>query len=207
MGIIAGVWVQGLVFDYFVDDKTGNMVHWSTKVPAFVYNPMDFASLFVPTVETTRLTYLLNLLVSNRHHVMLVGGTGMPRPTLASTRPFEPYIENTDWTCLQLPVLLPIRMRATRAVWLQSPAAQHNSSAVSSQWAMQWDSGPRTHDKQRAFDSPVDCCRYRKDIHCQRAPERHGHRRYDLHNSQPEFLYRCAILAAHFGTAFGEEIG
>ena len=132
MGIIAGVWVQGLVFDYFVDDKTGNMVHWSTKVPAFVYNPMDFASLFVPTVETTRLTYLLNLLVSNRHHVMLVGRTGMSRPTIAFKRQFEPYGENMDWSCLQLPVLLPMRMGATRAVWLKDLAAQHNRSAVSS---------------------------------------------------------------------------
>ena len=69
--------MQGLVFDYLVDDKSGNMVAWATKVPAFTYVPGDFANLFVPTVETTRLTYLLNLLVSNRHHVMLVGSTGL----------------------------------------------------------------------------------------------------------------------------------
>ena len=68
------------MFDYFVDDKTGNMIAWATKVPAFVYVPRDFANLFVPTVETTRLTYLLNLLVSNKHHVMLVGSTGLLSP-------------------------------------------------------------------------------------------------------------------------------
>lgn len=69
-----------MVFDYYVDDKTGAMVPWATKVPAFVYDPSDFANLFVPTVETTRLTYLLNLLVANRHHVMLVGSTGALLP-------------------------------------------------------------------------------------------------------------------------------
>ena len=68
------------MFDYYVDDKTGAMVPWATKVPAFVYDPSNFANLFVPTVETTRLTYLLNLLVANRHHVMLVGGTGALLP-------------------------------------------------------------------------------------------------------------------------------
>ena len=68
------------MFDYYVDDKTGAMVPWATKVPAFVYDPSNFADLFVPTVETTRLTYLLNLLVANRHHVMLVGGTGALLP-------------------------------------------------------------------------------------------------------------------------------
>ena len=72
--------MQGLVFDYFVDDKTGDMVAWTNKVPAFSYVPGDFANLFVPTVDTTRLTYLLNLLISNKHHVMLVGGTGMLLP-------------------------------------------------------------------------------------------------------------------------------
>ena len=72
--------LQGLVFDYFVDDKTGNMIAWAGKVPAFVYAPGDFANLFVPTVEATRLIYLLNLLVSNKHHVMLVGSTGPLSP-------------------------------------------------------------------------------------------------------------------------------
>jgi dynein heavy chain len=32
--------------------------------------------MFVPTVETTRISYLLDTLIGNRHHVMLVGGTG-----------------------------------------------------------------------------------------------------------------------------------
>ena len=72
--------MQGLVFDYFVDDKTGNMVGWATQLPAFNYVSGDFANLFVPTVETTRLTYLMNLLISNRHNVMLVGNTGLPLP-------------------------------------------------------------------------------------------------------------------------------
>ena len=76
--------MQGLVFDYFVDDKSGNMVLWATKVPVFTYVPGDFANLFVPTVETTRLTYLLNLLVSNKHHVMLVGSTGLLLPPCSS---------------------------------------------------------------------------------------------------------------------------
>lgn len=36
----------------------------------------NFASLFVPTVETVRLSYLLDLLVPNQHHVMFVGNSG-----------------------------------------------------------------------------------------------------------------------------------
>lgn len=64
------------MFDYFVDEQNVCMAHWSQRVPAFTYSPDNFASLFVPTVETTRLSYLLDLLVPNQHHVMFVGNTG-----------------------------------------------------------------------------------------------------------------------------------
>lgn len=64
------------MFDYYVDEQNVCMAHWSQRVPAFTYAPDNFASLFVPTVETTRLSYLLDLLVPNQHHVMFVGNTG-----------------------------------------------------------------------------------------------------------------------------------
>jgi len=43
------------------------MVPWDDKVSKFSYNPGGEASaLFVPTVETTRLSYFLDSLVTNR---------------------------------------------------------------------------------------------------------------------------------------------
>lgn len=50
------------------------------QVPKFQYIAGDFGSIFVPTVETTRLTYFLDSLVPNKHHVMFVGNTGAPQP-------------------------------------------------------------------------------------------------------------------------------
>lgn len=52
------------------------MVHWEARVTPFIYQPSSFASNFVPTVETTRMTYLLELLISRNQNVMLVGNTG-----------------------------------------------------------------------------------------------------------------------------------
>lgn len=75
--IIESIPAQGLVFDYYVDDETGNMVSWANRVPKFLYDPNNFAGLFVPTIETTRLNYIMDLLSANKHHVMLVGGSGM----------------------------------------------------------------------------------------------------------------------------------
>ena len=68
--------LQGLVYDYYVDEATGNMVPWADRVPSFSYMPGSFATLFVPTVESTRLTYFLDQLISRRHYVMFVGNTG-----------------------------------------------------------------------------------------------------------------------------------
>jgi hypothetical protein len=43
------------------------MVPWDDKVPKFTYTPGGEASaLFVPTVETTRLSYFLDSLLNNR---------------------------------------------------------------------------------------------------------------------------------------------
>ena len=53
------------------------MVSWAKRVPNFLYDPDNFASLFVPTIETTRLSYIMDLLSANKHHVMLVGGSGV----------------------------------------------------------------------------------------------------------------------------------
>ena len=77
--------VQGMVFDYYVDDATCSMVPWEGKVPSFSYMPDSFSSLFVPTVDTTRLTYFLDNLIAKKHYVMFVGNTGdlILRATLA----------------------------------------------------------------------------------------------------------------------------
>ncbi|KAL4450636.1 hypothetical protein ABPG77_000992 [Micractinium sp. CCAP 211/92] len=73
---------EGTVFDCYVDEHIVCMVHWSQRVPKFTYTPDNFSSLFVPTVETTRLSYLLDLLVPNQHHVMFVGNSGTGKSAL-----------------------------------------------------------------------------------------------------------------------------
>lgn len=43
------------------------MVPWDDRVPKFTYTPGgEASSLFVPTVETTRLSYFLDSLLNNR---------------------------------------------------------------------------------------------------------------------------------------------
>eukprot|EP00227_Mantoniella_beaufortii_P011774 CAMPEP_0197579874 /NCGR_PEP_ID=MMETSP1326-20131121/3768_1 /TAXON_ID=1155430 /ORGANISM="Genus nov. species nov., Strain RCC2288" /LENGTH=4505 /DNA_ID=CAMNT_0043143449 /DNA_START=243 /DNA_END=13760 /DNA_ORIENTATION=+ len=73
---------KGLVFDYYVDDKC-QMVTWDEKVESFGYNTADaFANIFVPSVESTRLSYFLNSFIANKHYCMFVGNAGTGKTAL-----------------------------------------------------------------------------------------------------------------------------
>jgi AAA domain (dynein-related subfamily). len=73
---------DGLCFDYFFDPEQGEFVHWNSKL--IPYNPVsfessnavNFGSIFVNTLETTRMSSLLDNLVRNNKHVMFVGNAG-----------------------------------------------------------------------------------------------------------------------------------
>ena len=74
---------EGECFDYFYDAEKGDHTAWSTIVEP--YTPVNignspgmvpFNSLFVETVETVRMTFLLNTLVRNGKFCMFVGNAG-----------------------------------------------------------------------------------------------------------------------------------
>eukprot|EP00899_Mesostigma_viride_P009330 jgi/Mesvir1/18399/Mv14277-RA.1 len=68
---------KGLVFDFYVNAEVPEFQPWSDKVEPFVYfADGNFSSIFVPTVDTTRLLYLLSGLVERKHACMFVGNAG-----------------------------------------------------------------------------------------------------------------------------------
>lgn len=88
--------VDCTVFDYFIDPQTNAWSHWKALLPNFDFAaavaaascgnpggdastsgaPLDPAAIFVPTIETIRMQYLVKLLLKNGHNAMLVGGAG-----------------------------------------------------------------------------------------------------------------------------------
>jgi len=74
---------EGDCFDYYYDVETEGWVHWNTQVPKYVPvkigcapGQTPFTSLFVSTVETCRMTFLLDVLARNEKYVMFVGNAG-----------------------------------------------------------------------------------------------------------------------------------
>ncbi|GKT19646.1 Dynein heavy chain, partial [Aduncisulcus paluster] len=67
------------VFDYFVNDN-GEWRHWNEKVDHYEYpsegDEPDFSSILIPTVDNTRVHFLLEKLVLNGFPVLLLGESG-----------------------------------------------------------------------------------------------------------------------------------
>ena len=74
---------NGTCFDYFFDVLNGTWAPWDEKV-----EPMDtsydglFNNLVVPTVETTRQKFLLDMHVKSRKGILYVGTAGTSKTTI-----------------------------------------------------------------------------------------------------------------------------
>ncbi|XP_064612357.1 LOW QUALITY PROTEIN: dynein axonemal heavy chain 10-like [Liolophura sinensis] len=69
--------VEPTLYEYFWDVNKKKWMPWSKLVPKYVHNPeMKFNEILVPTVDTVRTTWLLQLMVKIRRPVVLVGETG-----------------------------------------------------------------------------------------------------------------------------------
>jgi len=76
----------GTVFDYFLDIPKNEFTEWSSKVPNWrATGSMTFHDMIVPTVDTMRNGFMLDVLVKNKQYVMLVGATGTGKTVLAQT--------------------------------------------------------------------------------------------------------------------------
>jgi len=73
----------GQIFDYYYDVIEGKWIHWDEQVEEF---NKEFEGLFqnmvVPTADTTKNTFLLNLHVMAKKGVIYVGAAGTGKTTI-----------------------------------------------------------------------------------------------------------------------------
>ncbi|EDO35852.1 predicted protein [Nematostella vectensis] len=68
---------QPTLYEYYFDSKKLLWVPWLDVVPEYVHNPdLKYNEILVPTVDTVRTTWLLQLMVNIHRPVLLVGETG-----------------------------------------------------------------------------------------------------------------------------------
>lgn len=71
------------IYDYFLDLKGGKWMAWEWLVPEYKHDRgRRFAEILVPTVDTIRTTYLLQLMNEIRRPIVLVGETGTSKTAI-----------------------------------------------------------------------------------------------------------------------------
>ena len=75
----------GTVYDYVFLWESKKWAPWMRIIDKFeVDAKLSFSEIIVPTSDSVRNTYLLDLLLSNGNHVLLVGGSGTGKTTNVS---------------------------------------------------------------------------------------------------------------------------
>ena len=73
------------VFDYFVDSVSASFLPWARTMESYTFDPnMQYVNILVPTPDTTRYTFLLDLLSSCKRNVLIMGETGIGKSVIIS---------------------------------------------------------------------------------------------------------------------------
>ncbi|KAG8456021.1 hypothetical protein GDO86_001999 [Hymenochirus boettgeri] len=81
------------IYDFHFDGEKKKWIPWNKLVPKYIHKPEEkFIDILVPTVDTTRTTWLLELMVKIKRPVVLVGesGTSKTATTLNLLRNLNP---------------------------------------------------------------------------------------------------------------------
>lgn len=73
------------IFNYYIEPVSKEFVKWNKLIPtAGTELDLDISlqAILIPTAETTRLKFFMDMLMSNRYPVMLVGGSGSGKSVL-----------------------------------------------------------------------------------------------------------------------------
>lgn len=75
----------GTVFNYFIDPQTKEFLPWTELVAAYELDiDIPLQATLVPTAETTKLKYFMDMLIQKKHPVMLVGGAGSGKSVIVA---------------------------------------------------------------------------------------------------------------------------
>ncbi|KYN05431.1 Dynein beta chain, ciliary [Cyphomyrmex costatus] len=78
---------QGTVFDYYIDNETKNFLPWTERLPKFELDPeIPLQAVLVYTSESIRIKYFLDLLMPDKHPIMLVGTAGCGKTVLIAEK-------------------------------------------------------------------------------------------------------------------------
>ncbi|XP_050084093.1 dynein axonemal heavy chain 6 [Anopheles aquasalis] len=79
-----GLLPKDTLWDFRINTKTRTWESWNAIHPKFVYNPVvPYFDLLVPTLDTTKYSYVSEMLLQHQYPVMYTGDTGVGKSVLA----------------------------------------------------------------------------------------------------------------------------
>eukprot|EP00960_Hanusia_phi_P050219 760078-Hanusia_phi.AAC.2 len=95
------------VFDWKIDESTGSFVPWSSLIPKFEYDKTQpFFNLIVPTIDSTRVKFVMKAQILGGHHVLVGGNSGVGKTIIIQDfldNAGEEYISQTKVFSAQTP--------------------------------------------------------------------------------------------------------
>ena len=93
---------QGTCFDYYIEPESRKFESWTRRVPSFELDPdRPLQATLVHTVETTRIRYFLDLLLTRNRPVMLVGNAGTGKTVLMEEKLRQ--LPGDQWLVVNVP--------------------------------------------------------------------------------------------------------
>lgn len=90
------------LFEASFQPETCSWCHWLKTVPPYqVPIGASFTEVIVPTVDSIRVAYLLNNLLSKSKHVLVVGLTGTGK-SITVVNELKGKFQSEEWTYLSL---------------------------------------------------------------------------------------------------------
>lgn len=73
------------VYAYYLDTTDLMFKHWDNLIPQFDYDPEEaYFNLLVPTLDTTRFSYVVEYLLNQKKHVYVTGASGIGKSVIVS---------------------------------------------------------------------------------------------------------------------------
>ncbi|KAK9298339.1 hypothetical protein QLX08_008257 [Tetragonisca angustula] len=75
------------IFEYLVSDD-GQWMHWSEKVPEFIYPPdevLKYYTILVPNIDNTRTSFLIDVIAKQGKAVLLIGEQGTAKTVMVKS--------------------------------------------------------------------------------------------------------------------------
>jgi dynein heavy chain, axonemal len=90
------------LFEQVFDRKRNKWLNWIKIVPPFVVpRELEFHELNIPTIDSIRINFIMNLLSTNKHHSLYVGPTGTGK-TISILAELKNSFENEFFTFISL---------------------------------------------------------------------------------------------------------